>query len=162
MENKVSNLIKNVLEENALKFKEGTSEILYSKVSNRLKQQYVEVSKNLFKNVNENVGSPEYAVEPEMSAPPAKGDDKPGKGEGWPDPGPAPKNPYPDGPGPKPERDKYPKGPEGDEEFLEALRAWEARVKAIAAWRKAHAKWVDAYHKWKDKEPTRGPDAPRL
>ena len=52
MENNISNLIKNVLEENALKFKEDTSKILYSKVSDRLKQEYVTVSKNLFSSIN--------------------------------------------------------------------------------------------------------------
>jgi len=162
MENKVSNLIKNVLEENALKFKEHTSEILYSKVSNRLKQQYVEVSKNLFKNINERVGYPEYMVEPEMSAPPpGKGNEKPPKEEGWPDPGPPPRNPYPDGPGPKPLRENFPKGPEGNQLYLEALSAWEARIKAIQEYKKKYKEWYDAYQRWKGKYPTQGPDAPR-
>lgn len=53
MENNLSNLIKNVLEENALKFKNDASEILYSKVSDRLKKEYIDVSKNLFKTINE-------------------------------------------------------------------------------------------------------------
>lgn len=57
MENNISNLIKNVLEENALKFKEDTSKILYSKVSDRLKQEYVSVSKNLFSSINEAVNN---------------------------------------------------------------------------------------------------------
>jgi hypothetical protein len=51
--NKVQELLKNVISENALKVKEQTGKILYSKVSDRLKQQYVTVSKNLFKNINE-------------------------------------------------------------------------------------------------------------
>ena len=57
MENNISNLIKNVLEENALKFKEDTSKILYSKVSDRLKQEYVTVSKNLFSSINEAIAN---------------------------------------------------------------------------------------------------------
>lgn len=57
MENNISNLIKNVLEENAVKFKEDTSKILYSKVSDRLKQEYVTVSKNLFSSINEAIAN---------------------------------------------------------------------------------------------------------
>jgi hypothetical protein len=163
MENKVSNLIKNVLEENAVKFKEHTSEILYSKVSNRLKQQYVEVSKNLFKNINENVRSPEYMVEPEMSAPPpGKNEEKPPKEKPkWPDPGPPPRNPYPDGPGPQPERKNFPKGSEGDQLFLEAMRAWRGRIADIAEYKKKLNEWWIAYRHWREHDPTQGPDAPR-
>jgi len=162
MENKVSNLIKNVLEENALKFKEHTSEILYSKVSNKLKQQYVEVSKNLFKNINEKVMSPEYIVEPEMSAPPpGKGDDKPSKEKGWPDPGPPPRHPYPNGPGPKPNRKDYPKGIQGDEEFLDDTRLWRQRLREIEEYKKKLKEWRIAYDRWKNKTPTTGSNAPR-
>jgi hypothetical protein len=143
MENKVSNLIKNVLEENALKFKEGTSEILYSKVSNRLKQQYVEVSKKLFKNVNENVRYPELNFDPSMMAPPAKGDEKP------------PKPPYENAPsrglnpgpwlgGPKPERSQFPPGADGDNEYRVACRDWYDRW---SQWWKAN----EAYQPGKDR-----------
>lgn len=134
MENKVSNLIKNVLEENALKFKEGTSEILYSKVSNRLKQQYVEVSKNLFKNVNENVRSPEYIVDPEMSAPPAKGNDKPEKPEKK-DPISRGPNPGPWTGGPRPQRSQFPPGTQGDNEYRYACEAW---YEKFSKWWVAH------------------------
>jgi hypothetical protein len=149
MENKVSNLIKNVLEENALKFKEHTSEILYSKVSNRLKQQYVEVSKNLFKNINERVGYPEYLEDPEMSAPPAKGNEKPPKEEEkYPDPGPPPINPFPNGVPKRPDREKYPKGREGDEAYREdlyiweqAIKRWQQYLKDLEIWRRKHTVW---------------------
>jgi hypothetical protein len=127
MENKVSNLIKNVLEENALKFKQHTSEILYSKVSNRLKQQYVEVSKNLFKNINERVGYPEYMVEPEMSAPPpGKGDEKPPKEDEKPSRG---LNPGPWLGGRRPQRDQFPPGVDGENEYRLACEEWYDRWK---------------------------------
>lgn len=143
MENKVSNLIKNVLEENALKFKESTSEILYSKVSNRLKQEYVEVSKNLFKNVNENVKSPEYAVAPEMSAPPAKGNEKPEKPEKK-DPGSRGLNPGPWTGGRPPQRDQFPKGTDGDNEYRIACKDW---YEKFSRWWVAH----EAYEYGPDK-----------
>ena len=55
MEYNMTNLIKNVLEENAIKFKDEATELLYSKVANRLKNEYIKVSNNLFKNINETI-----------------------------------------------------------------------------------------------------------
>lgn len=47
MKNKVREMIKSVVEENAVAFKESTAKALYSKVGNRLQEQYKTVAKNL-------------------------------------------------------------------------------------------------------------------
>ena len=49
MKNNVRQMIKSVVEENAVSFKENTSKTLYSKVSKKLEEQYVNVSKHIFK-----------------------------------------------------------------------------------------------------------------
>lgn len=49
MNDKVKNMIKNVVEENAVDFKQSTSRALYEKIGNRLQEQYKTVSKDLFK-----------------------------------------------------------------------------------------------------------------
>lgn len=51
MKENIQNIIKNVIEENAVRFKEQTNQVLYNKVGDRLKQEYIDVSKNLFKQV---------------------------------------------------------------------------------------------------------------
>lgn len=48
MKEQIQNIIKNVIEENAVQFKDKTSQVLYGKVGDRLKQEYVNVSKTLF------------------------------------------------------------------------------------------------------------------
>jgi hypothetical protein len=52
MENKVNNLVKNVLEENIVQFKENASKELYKKLGDRLKNEYANVAKNVFKKTN--------------------------------------------------------------------------------------------------------------
>ena len=104
MKEQVQNLIKNAIQENAVKFKEQTAAVLYSKVGNRLKNEYINVSKSLFKNINESEASgPEsmyFSADDMMVAPPGRGTGgsgtgpggKPQKGESWPHPGPPPPN----------------------------------------------------------------------
>jgi len=41
-------LVKNVIEENALDFKKNVGSVLYNKVGNALSNKYVEMSKSLF------------------------------------------------------------------------------------------------------------------
>lgn len=48
MNDKVKVMIKNVVEENAVGFKNSTSNALYQKVSNRLKEEYKNKAKSLF------------------------------------------------------------------------------------------------------------------
>lgn len=53
MKNKVREMIKNVVEENAVAFKDSTSKSLYGKVANRLQEQYKTVAKNILRQNNE-------------------------------------------------------------------------------------------------------------
>ena len=48
MKNNIRQMIKNVIEENALTFKEQTSKVLYGKVGSRLQEQYKTVAKSIF------------------------------------------------------------------------------------------------------------------
>jgi hypothetical protein len=43
-------MIKDVIQENAVNFKQNTAKALYCKISNKLEEQYKTVSKNIFKN----------------------------------------------------------------------------------------------------------------
>lgn len=49
MKNNVRQMIKNIVEENAVGFKESTTKTLYGKVSSRLNEQYKSVAKEIFK-----------------------------------------------------------------------------------------------------------------
>jgi|688.fasta_scaffold648808_2 hypothetical protein len=48
MNENVRKMIKNAIEENAVKFKQDASKTLYEKVGNRLKQKYIETSQKIF------------------------------------------------------------------------------------------------------------------
>lgn len=48
-----NNLIKSILEENILSFKEESNTLLYSKLNSKLKQKYIGISKSLFGSINE-------------------------------------------------------------------------------------------------------------
>ena len=48
MKNTVREMIKNIIEENAVSFKETTSRVLLNKVGNSLSEKYVEISQQLF------------------------------------------------------------------------------------------------------------------
>lgn len=52
MNDKIKTMIKNVVEENAVGFKNSTSNALYQKVSDRLKEQYKHTAKTLFQKKN--------------------------------------------------------------------------------------------------------------
>jgi hypothetical protein len=53
MKNNVREIIKNVIEENVVSFKESTSKTLYTKVANRLQEQYKNVAQSFLRNNNE-------------------------------------------------------------------------------------------------------------
>jgi len=53
MKNTVREMIKDVIEENAVSFKETTSRVLLNKVGNSLSEKYVEISKKLFEEMDD-------------------------------------------------------------------------------------------------------------
>lgn len=53
MKNNVRQMIKNVIEENAVNFKQSASSTLYTKVANRLQEQYKKVAHNFLSPKNE-------------------------------------------------------------------------------------------------------------
>lgn len=160
MKDKIQNLIKNVIEENAVRAKEQANKALYEKVGNRLKNEYINVSRRLFAGLNENVGGLAQGEVSMLGGPggggPAQGN--PGQGSGGgnvapeaPDPGPAPK---------KPSREDYPPGEAGNKEFLEKLNKY---YKDFQDWKKAKTAY-DAWLRTRNNsrplggqgEPTRG------
>lgn len=92
MNNKIKVMIKDVVEENAVGFKKNTSDALYEKINNRLKDEYKNVSKKMFTTIKESaevaggfiapgMGSPEAAITSAI-APPSRGSGDPGPGSG--------------------------------------------------------------------------------
>lgn len=53
MKNKTRQMIKDVIQENAVSFKQNTAKALYCKISKKLDEQYKLVSQNLLKNNNQ-------------------------------------------------------------------------------------------------------------
>lgn len=49
MKNQTRQMLKDIIQENAVSFKENTAKALYSKVSKKLDEQYKAISKNIFK-----------------------------------------------------------------------------------------------------------------
>jgi hypothetical protein len=49
MKNQTRQIIKNVIEENAVAFKENASKVLYAKVGKKLEDQYKAVAQNLMR-----------------------------------------------------------------------------------------------------------------
>lgn len=95
MKENVKEIIKNAIEENAIKFKEATSNVLYQKIGNRLQQEYKTVATNLFKKkINEAAEASMVVAGPPTAVP---GSPAPGSPMG--PPSPAPGNPPAD---PKP------------------------------------------------------------
>ena len=47
MKNNVRKMLKNIVEENAVAFKQQTGKVLYGKISSRLNEQYKLVAKNI-------------------------------------------------------------------------------------------------------------------
>lgn len=58
MKNTVREMIKDVIEENAVSFKETTSRVLLNKVGNMLSEKYVKISQKLFTEENEGTAPP--------------------------------------------------------------------------------------------------------
>lgn len=54
MKNQTRQMIKDVLQENAVAFKENAAKVLYSKVSEKLDDQYKAVAKNIFNTGKQN------------------------------------------------------------------------------------------------------------
>jgi hypothetical protein len=52
MKNNVRQMLKNVIEENAVGFKSSTSRVLYGKMATRLQEQYKSVAKNVMGKIN--------------------------------------------------------------------------------------------------------------
>jgi hypothetical protein len=48
MKNNIRQMLKNVIEENAVNFKDQTSKVLYGKIGARLQEQYKTVAKKIF------------------------------------------------------------------------------------------------------------------
>jgi hypothetical protein len=133
MKENIQNLIKNAIQENAVKFKDQASQVLYSKVGDRLKQEYINVSKSMFKNINEAVGALSFEVDASdeaMMAPPARGTGGSGTG-----PSGKPKDKKPSSPsrgpnpgpwrgGGRPQRGAFPPGVEGDNEYRKVAEQW--------------------------------------
>ena len=53
MKNNIREMLKSVVEENAVSFKENTANALYTKVANKLQEQYKNVAKTILGNKNE-------------------------------------------------------------------------------------------------------------
>lgn len=157
MKDKIQNLVKNVIEENIVKFKEQTSEVLYSKVGNRLKDEYVNVSKSLFKKINEAVGGmPTQFTTPDqaMMVPPGRGtggngpgnnDDPNGPTRGVP---PATENPGP--PPQKPVKGKDETAEQFEKRLNEYYRVYRAWQNQYEAWKKYRA-WQQGLGRRKNK-----------
>lgn len=52
MKNEIRDMLKNIIQENAVDFKESTSNVLYGKIANRLQEEYKNTAKKFF-NINE-------------------------------------------------------------------------------------------------------------
>ena len=52
MKNRTRQMIKDVIQENAVAFKDSTAKALYCKISKRLDEQYKAISQNIFKSKN--------------------------------------------------------------------------------------------------------------
>lgn len=138
MKNKIQNLIKNVIEENAVRAKEQANKALYEKVGNRLKNEYINVSRRLFTGLNENVGGLSQGEVSMMGPPGGPAQGQPGQGQGSggdvapeaPNPGPAPKKPVNE---PDETPDEY---RERLEKYYRDYEAWKKAKKAYDAWLK--------------------------
>lgn len=138
MKDKIQNLIKNVIEENAVRAKEQANKALYEKVGNRLKNEYINVSRRLFTGLNENVAQAEATM---MVAPPGGGgpaQGNPGQGSGGsgtapeaPDPGPAPKKPI------KEDGETDLSYERRLNKYYKDYEAWKKAKAAFDAWRRA-------------------------
>ena len=53
MKNNIREMIKNMVEENAVAFKDSTNKAIYTKVATKLQEQYKTVAQNLLRPTNE-------------------------------------------------------------------------------------------------------------
>jgi hypothetical protein len=143
MKENIQNLIKNAIQENAVKFKDHAAQVLYSKVGDRLKREYINVSKSMFKNFNEAVdGMPaEFSASGEaMMAPPGRGTGGSGTGPGNTDKPGGPTRgvpPYAENPGPPPIKPIRGENETPEEylrrlnEYYERYREWQKQYQAF-------------------------------
>jgi len=157
MNNKVKQMIKNVIEENAVEFKQNTSNAIYEKLNHRLSEEYINVSKN-FLRINEDVDdvvSAGYSsLKPDESAAISFGKGGAGSGGGKPPAGPSGKPGSKPGTGatkpsePKPKPDQTPdewqqehkipqiKDYPNEDEWLKALKEyWQQLEDLKSKWR---------------------------
>lgn len=64
MKEKVKEMLKNVIEENAIQFKASTSDALYNKIGNRLKDEYKTVAKKMFSSLQESAPAGDATMAP--------------------------------------------------------------------------------------------------
>jgi len=53
MKNEIKEMLKNVIQENAVSFKDNTSKVLYSKIAGRLEEAYKTTAKKFFTPITE-------------------------------------------------------------------------------------------------------------
>lgn len=53
MKNEIREMLKNAIQENAVSFKDNTAKVLYSKIGNKLEEQYKTVAKTILGTKNE-------------------------------------------------------------------------------------------------------------
>lgn len=163
-----NNLIKSILGENILSFKEESNTLLYSKLNSKLKQKYIGISKSLFGSINESsaLPPPDLFGEPVMFEIPGTGFKVPiptfgGDPSDYPvvtAPNPWPKPPYytpgPDyNPNPEdyfpepfgedrpPQREDYPPGEAGNRMYEEAYKKWKEAMKRLNSDRAKQQAW---------------------
>lgn len=78
MNDKVKEMVKSVVEENAVGFKDATANALYEKIGSRLENKYKEVSKVLFKKLDEEMATNNSEQTSDKPAKPAIPPGKPG------------------------------------------------------------------------------------
>lgn len=135
MKNQLKQMIKSVLDENAVGFKDSTSNVLYQKVSKKLEDQYKKQAKKIFEGVTLDeelsMGSgisqqitPSTATMAQSSPGGQSRDSSPGESS----PSGAPPKPV------FPNRSKEPWKSMSDEEFREVLREYELEVRRYQEW----------------------------
>lgn len=114
MNDKVKSMVKNVVEENVVGFKQATSQALYQKIGNRLQDHYKTVSKELFKKkITEAISIENSIMQGTQATPPAGT-------QGGPEGPPAPEHQWVSPPSPG-----LPKNPDPDKKYKDSRgREW--------------------------------------
>lgn len=152
MNDKVKTMVKNVVEENAVGFKQATSAALYDKINNKLKDQYKVVAKKLFSEAAEapsaamgGAGQSELSGQEMVQATPGgQSGSGQSRGQGAPPQKPGDRPPVPV----EPNRKKEPWKSMTDEEFARAIDDYRKQVRAYQEWQKKYQEW----RKWKDRQ----------